>query len=144
MSDHQPLSVKETFDIYRSTLRLVGAANATGAIAAGAAFHAFEKLPAAQSFIKYVVLVFLFGVLAFAVSSVAMFISQSEFDRYFVASRAKERADWEKIIWGIISKPEAHLLAAKKNWIIAILTGLSSVLLFLGGLAMVMFFVIGL
>ena len=90
------------------------------------------------------VLVFLFGVLAFAVSSVAMFISQSEFDRYFVASRAKERADWEKIIWGIISKPEAHLLAAKKNWIIAILTGLSSVLLFLGGLAMVMFFVIGL
>jgi hypothetical protein len=45
MSDQQPLSVKETFDIYNSTLRLVGAANATGAIAA-VAFQSFEKLPA--------------------------------------------------------------------------------------------------
>jgi hypothetical protein len=43
---------------------LVGAANTTGAIAAGAAFQVFEKIPAAQPYIKYVVLVFLLGVFA--------------------------------------------------------------------------------
>ena len=104
MSDQQPLSLKETFDIYNSTLRLVGAANATGAIAAGAAFQAFEKTPAAQSFIKYVALVFLLGVLAFTFSSAALFIAQREFDSY-LASRPKERADWEKIISGITKNP---------------------------------------
>jgi hypothetical protein len=144
MSDHQPLSVKETFDIYNSTLRLVGAANATGAIAAGAAFQAFEKIPGAQPYIKNVVLVFLFGVLLFTFSSATLFIAQSELDRYFAASRTKERADWEKIISGITKPPETHLRDAKKNWIVALLTGFLSVLLFLGGLAMVMFFVVGL
>jgi hypothetical protein len=144
MSDQQPLSLKETFDIYNSTLRLVGAANATGAIAAGAAFQAFEKIPGAQPHIKNVMLVFLFGVLLFTFSSATLFIAQSELDRYFVASRTKERADWEKIIAGITKPPEAHLRDAKINWRAALLTGFLSVLLFLGGLAMVMFFVIGL
>ena len=122
MSDQQPLSLKETFDIYNSTLRLVGAANATGAIAAGAAFQAFEKIPGAQPYIKNVVLVFLFGVLLFTFSSATLFIAQSELDRYFAASRTKERADWEKIISGITKPPETHLRDAKKNWIVALLT----------------------
>ena len=140
MSDQQPLSLKETFDIYNSTLRLVGAANATG----GAAFQAFEKIPGAQPHIKNVMLVFLFGVLLFTFSSATLFIAQTELDRYFGASRTKERADWEKIIAGITKPPEAHLRDAKINWRAALLTGFLSVLLFLGGLAMVMFFVIGL
>jgi hypothetical protein len=83
-------------------------------------------------------------VLLFTFSSATLFIAQSELDRYFVASRAKERADWEKIIAGITKPPEAHLRDAKINWRAALLTGFLSVLLFLGGLAMVMFFVIGL
>ncbi len=50
MSDQQPLSVKETFDMYNSALRLVGAANATGAIAAGVAFQpGFPKKPKRKS-----------------------------------------------------------------------------------------------
>jgi hypothetical protein len=65
MSDQQPLSLKETFDIYNSTLRLVGAANATGAIAAGAAFQAFEKIPGAQPHIKNVMLVSIWGALVY-------------------------------------------------------------------------------
>ena len=88
-------------------------------------------------------LVFLFGVLLFACSSATLFIAQSELDRYFVASRTKERADWEKIISGITT-PETHLRDAKINWRAALLTGFLSVLLFLIGLAMVMFFVVGL
>jgi hypothetical protein len=43
MNDQQSLSLKEMFDIYNSTLRLVGAANATGAIAAGAAFSGVRE-----------------------------------------------------------------------------------------------------
>jgi hypothetical protein len=91
----------------------VGAANATGVIAAGAAFQAFEKIPAAQPYIKYVVLVFLLGVFAFTFSAATLFFAQSEFNSYFVASKTKERTDWEKIFWGIINEPETHLLAAK-------------------------------
>jgi hypothetical protein len=53
----------------------VGAANTTGAIAAGAAFQVFEKIPAAQPYIKYVVLVFLLGVFAFTFSAATLFFA---------------------------------------------------------------------
>jgi hypothetical protein len=71
----------------------VGAANATGVIAAGAAFQAFEKIPAAQPYIKDVVLIFLLGVFAFTFSAATLFFAQSEFNGYFVASKTKERTD---------------------------------------------------
>jgi len=45
MGEEKPerLGVKGTLALYESALRLLGAANATGLIAAGAAFHAFDK-----------------------------------------------------------------------------------------------------
>jgi len=145
MSDHQPLGLKGLFDIYQSTLRLVGAANATGAIAAGAAFHSLDKIPEAQSFIKYVALVFLMGVLAFTVSYLGLFIAELEINNYLAATQTTERAEWEKIVLGIIKEPPTkHLLEAKKTWIAMVLAGTLSFLLFVVGLALVLFFVVGL
>jgi allantoicase len=143
MSDHQPLGLKGLFDIYQSTLRLVGAANATGAIAAGAAFHSLDKIPEAQSFIKYVVLVFLMGVLAFTISYTGLFVAQMEINSYLAARQTTERTEWEKILLGIIKDPPTkHLLEAKKTWIVMMLAGLLSFLLFVVGLALVLVFVV--
>ena len=47
-------------------LKLLGGANATGALAAGAAYHAFATNAAAQSSIKLAAGLFLFGIFAFA------------------------------------------------------------------------------
>jgi hypothetical protein len=53
---------------FESTLRLLGGANTTGAIAAGAAFHAFEKNTEVQGTVKTAAALFLFGILAFVVA----------------------------------------------------------------------------
>jgi hypothetical protein len=42
----------------------------------------FEKVTGAQTYIKVVVLIFLFGVLAFTLSYVGLFLARMEFDRY--------------------------------------------------------------
>jgi hypothetical protein len=47
-----------------SAIRLLGGANTTGAIAAGAAFHAFEKNVEVQNAVKIAALLFLFGIFA--------------------------------------------------------------------------------
>jgi hypothetical protein len=82
MSDEKPLDLTGLFDAFNSALRLLGTANATGAIAVGAGFQVFEKVAGAQTYIKVVVLIFLFGVLAFTFSYVGLFSARMEFDRY--------------------------------------------------------------
>jgi hypothetical protein len=61
------LGLRGTLTLFESALRLLGAANATGAITAGAALHAFAQEAAApvQNGVKLAVLLFLCGVFAF-------------------------------------------------------------------------------
>jgi hypothetical protein len=84
MDENAELKFKGLMDIWISSLRLLGAANATGALAAGAAFQAFDKKPEAQSTIKVVVIFFLGGVILFALSQIAIFFTQinMELTRY--------------------------------------------------------------
>jgi hypothetical protein len=68
---------KAFIEIYNSGLRLVGAANATGALAAGAAFQAFEKRPEAQSSIKIIIGFFFAGIVAFTFFKWPCFLRKS-------------------------------------------------------------------
>jgi len=144
MSDHQRLDLKGLFDVYQSTLRLIGAANATGAITAGAAFHALDKSPEAQHFIEIEALIFLMGVLFFAASYAGLFIVRSEINSYFVTTKTPPPSEWEKIFVGELIKrpPDKYLLEAKKVWKITVLAGLCSFVLFMAGLVSVLFVVL--
>lgn len=140
MSNNQPLGLKELFDVYQPTLRLVGAANATGAITAGAAFHA---LPEAQWYVKYVALIFLMGVFFFAASCAGLFFAQMHINSYLVAIQTADRTEWEKIFVGTIkTPPDEHLSEAKKAWIATVLFSLCSFVLFMAGLLSVLYFIV--
>jgi hypothetical protein len=139
MSDEKPLDLTGLFDAFNSALRLLGTANATGAIAVGAGFQVFEKVAGAQTYIKVVVLIFLFGVLAFTFSYVGLFSARMEFDRY-LAQKTKEHAEWEEIFRS--SKGRRPTLSeVRKRWVVALLSGLVSIICFVVGLGAVMQFV---
>jgi hypothetical protein len=142
MSDDQRLSFKGLLDIYTTALRLLGAANATGAIAAGAAFHAFEKTSAAQSSIKGVIVAFLIGVLAFAASYLAIFLTQMNMEHYFAGSR--EQAEWEKTFLVNQKPPQNYLAEANRCLVVAMFAGLLSLALFLAALGIVILFALSL
>jgi hypothetical protein len=139
MSDDKPLDLTGLLDALSSALRLLGTANATGAIAVGAGFQVFEKVAGAQTYIKVVVLIFLFGVLAFTFSYVGLFLARMEFDRY-LAQKTKERAEWEEV-FRPSKGPPTTLSEVRKRWVIALLSGVVSLICFLVGLGAVMQFV---
>jgi hypothetical protein len=88
MDENAELKFKAWMDIWTASLRLLGAANATGALAAGAAYQAFDKKPDGQSTIKVLIVVFLMGVMLFTLSQIAMFVTQQNMEFYFL--RLKE------------------------------------------------------
>jgi hypothetical protein len=55
-----------TLGLYEGALRLVGGANATGAIATGVAYHSFSANVSVQGTIKFAGVLFLLGILSFA------------------------------------------------------------------------------
>jgi hypothetical protein len=125
---------------------LIGAANATGALAAGAAYQAFEKRPEAQSSIKIIIGFFFVGVVAFTISRMAMFLMQVFMNNYF--RRQSEPSDWEETIFsdGLI-KPTAtkeYLRMARHDLIVMSFAGLLSLVLFLFGLWFVEAFLLAL
>jgi hypothetical protein len=63
-----------------SALRLIGGANATGAIASGAAFHAFAENVAIQGSIKTAAILFLFGIFTFVIASMGLFMMTLDID----------------------------------------------------------------
>jgi len=65
---------------FESTLRLLGGSNATGAIAAGAAFHAFEKNADVQSAVKTAAVLFLFGIFTFVIGYAGLFLTTHDID----------------------------------------------------------------
>jgi hypothetical protein len=115
-----------------STLRLLGGANATGAIAAGAAFHAFEKTPEIQNVVKAAAVLFLCGVFAFVIGYVGLFLATHDIDH----SMHKEGEEtWpEYIFWRPTKSAEKYKTAAKWEIAVALFGGLASFAVFTTGL----------
>ena len=126
------LGLRGTFNLIESTLRIIGGANATGALASGAAFHAFHGNVDAQLYIKTAGVLFLLGVIAFCVAFAGCFCSAVEADK---SLRLDEGAGAEKILWpnetGTVEEIQKQ---ARNHFIIAMLSGLFSAAFFLFGL----------
>jgi hypothetical protein len=137
---------KAFIEIYKSGLRLVGAANATGLLAAGAAYQAFEKRSEAQSSIRTIIVFFFAGVVAFIIAQMFMFLLQVYMDNYF--RRQSEPTEWEEKIFsnGHIkpTAPTDYLRMAKYDLIIFSFSGLFSLILFLFGLGFAGLFLLAL
>jgi hypothetical protein len=89
MSDDPPserLGLRGTLDLISSAFRTAGTANATGAITAGASYRFFSDKPDIQWAIKYIALVFLFGVATFAVSYIMLLLATIEVDQSLARS----------------------------------------------------------
>jgi hypothetical protein len=144
MDQNGELKFKGLMDIWTASLRLLGAANATGALAAGAAHQAFDKKPEGQSTIKILVVLFLMGVMLFALSQIVMFVTRQNMEFYFL--RLREPTEWEKVFWNIDREQQQHnpLAAAKTGYLFMMFLGMASLACFLLGLVLVTFFVNGL
>ncbi len=125
MSDDPPserLGLRGTLDLISSALRTSGTANATGAITAGASYRFFSDKPDLQWAIKYITLVFLFGVATFAVSYIMLLLATIEVDQ--TLARSSEQNEWEKILWAQPQKTAAEYgQSAQRAYLIAILFG---------------------
>jgi hypothetical protein len=140
MEENAELKFKGLMDIWTASLRLLGAANATGALAAGAAFQAFDKRPEAQSTIKAVVILFLGGVILFALSQMALFFIQINMEFYFL--RLREPSEWEKTFWVIERQQQQDnpLVVSKWSYNFMTFLGIASLSCFLLGLLLVTIF----
>jgi hypothetical protein len=119
-----------------SALRLLGGANATGAIAGGVAFHAFESNMEIQSAVKSAAVLFLFGIFAFVIAYVAFFVTVEDIDH----SLHKEgEPTWPDYLFLVPTKSaEQYKSTAKQEFIVAIFCGLASFVLFLIGLVWIL------
>jgi hypothetical protein len=119
-----------------SALRLLGGANATGAIAAGVAFHAFEKNAEVQSSVKIAALLFLFGIFSFAIAYMSSFMATLDVDH----SLHKEgEPTWpEYLFWVPTKSAEEYRKTAKREIVALALSGLVSFILFVVGLGVVL------
>jgi hypothetical protein len=138
MDENAELKFKGLMDIWTASLRLLEAANATGALAAGAAYQAFDKKPEIQSTIKVLVVLFLMGVMLFTLSQIVMFVTQQNMELYFI--RLRGPSEWEKVFW---NQQEAYnpLVMAKRGYLFMMFVGMASLACFLLGLVSATFFV---
>ncbi len=106
MPDDPPserLGLRGTLDLISTAFRTAGTANATGAITAGASYRFFSDKPDLQWALKHITLVFLFGVLTFAISYIMLFIATVEIDHSL--GRSSAQAEWVHIVWAPPQKP---------------------------------------
>jgi hypothetical protein len=138
MSENGQAKFKAFIEVYTSPLRLIGAANATGALAAGAAYQAFEKRPEAQSSIKAIIVFFFAGFAAFVISQMSLFFLQMYMNSYF--RRQTKASDWETTLLAGPDKPTSasdNLRMARYDLIVVSFSGLAALVLFLVGLGFV-------
>jgi hypothetical protein len=126
---------KRIAEIYSSGVRSLGAANATGALAAGAAYQAFEKRPDVQSSIKEIIVMFFAGIIAFTVSQIAIHLAQIYMERYF--RQSTEPADWEGTIFGNKRPDENYLRMVSHDFVVLGFAMIASLVLFLFGLGLI-------
>ena len=121
---------------FDSALRLLGGANATGAIASGAAFHAFAQNADVQTSVKVSAVLFLFGIFTFVIAYMAWFIAILDIDH---ALHEGDEPLWpEYLFWSPTKTAEEYRSAAKWAFGVSMLLGLASFVLFFFGLASVL------
>jgi hypothetical protein len=121
---------------FESALRLLGGANATGAIAAGAAFHAFAQNANVQSSVKLAAVLFLFGIFAFVIAYMSWFLTTLDIDHSL--HQAGETLWPEYLFWTPTKTAEQYRAAAKREFVITIFLGLASFVFFMVGFATVL------
>jgi hypothetical protein len=139
MTDTKPerLGLRGRLAHFESALRLLGGANATGAIAGGVAFHAFESNAEIQSAVKSAAILFLFGIFTFTIAYAALFVATDDIDH---SMHKPGEETWPEYLFWIPSKsPEQYKTAAKWEFTVALFGGLASFVLFLCGLAAILF-----
>ncbi len=123
-----------------STLRLLGGANATGAIAAGAAFQAFKETAEIQGAVKAAAVLFLFGIFTFVVAYAGLFFATHDVDHSMLKPGEET---WPEYLWWNAGKtPEEYKTAAKSEFVVAVFGALASFVLFCLGLASTLLMVI--
>jgi hypothetical protein len=123
------LGVRGTLALFESALRLLGAANATGLLASGAAYQAFGK----YSDLKTMAMVFLAGVFAFGVGYAFWF--GINFDRDHALQTPEEDARLNSLFPGLKNKGAEHSLRSAKHGAVVMYTaGLVSLICFAFGL----------
>jgi hypothetical protein len=135
------LDLRGTLDLIFQAVRTAGTANATGALTAGASYRFFADKPDLQWALKHLTLLFLVGVLTFAVSYLGILLTTIAVDQSLALGGSAARAEWEDILW---AQPQPPTTAAKERrtaqrfWVIALLFGALSAVCFLVGLGWVM------
>jgi hypothetical protein len=138
MSDtkDQPFASFDTFQTTLSALRMVGTANATGALAVGSAYHSFVDMPAFHGSLKWIALTFLYGIINFTLSYLSITFASMELDNFHMSLR--ERTKWEKIFWILKQSPSRYARKAKRWFGVGLFFGgLSSALFFTGLFAVI-------
>jgi hypothetical protein len=124
--------LSDFLEFVMASMRLLGAANATGGIAAGAAFHAFKDIAHMQTEITNCVVYFLAGVGTFTFAYIGLFMSKFEFFTYFSGPQ-KDRKEWE-VLTGVFRGPDIHLKVAAWAFGGGLFMGVASLVLFIFGL----------
>lgn len=119
---------------YEFALRLLGGANATGAIAAGVAFHAFAQNADVQSSLKLATVFFLFGIFTFGIAYMGWFLTVLQIDNFL----RKESAPWPEYLGLPANTAEESQSSAKRTFIVTTFLGLASFVFFFFGLTWVL------
>ena len=128
MADEK-LGMRGTLALIDSIYKLIGGANATGALAAGVAFHAFASKPEMQGSIKIAAALFLAGVLGF-VMSYTSFVFAS-FDLY----RGAGGEEFIEKMFGSVKTHEQYTKTGRRHLAFSVLLAIASYACFLFGLA---------
>jgi hypothetical protein len=120
-----------------SALRLLGTGNTTGAVAAGAAFHAFENNADIQNAVKVAAICFLAGIFAFGIAYAFLFMATQSIDHSL--PKEGKRAWPEYWFWASPTKSAAeYKREAKFQLVVVTFASLASFVLFFFGLGLIL------
>jgi hypothetical protein len=125
------LGIRGALTFYDSCLRLLGGANATGALASGVAFHAFNTNAAVQGLLKVAAVSFLIGVLAFLVGYFSFFVLTIDMDRLV---RGNEPESLEHLILPDARTTAGYKKTVQVSLVVVLLSAVVSITTFFVGL----------
>jgi hypothetical protein len=129
------LGVRGTLALIESALKLVGGANATGALSAGVAYHAFIANQLIQQSVARAGVLFLFGVFFFMVAYLCWFFTSVEMD---LSLRVKGEEGPEEALFKGVKTPERSRTSAQRAFLMCAISGAASFSFFALGLALVL------
>jgi hypothetical protein len=130
------LGLRGTLAHYDSSLRLLGGANAAGAIAAGAAYNAFAQNVDVQNSVKAAAVIFLVGIMTFAIAYMFWFLTTLHIDH---SLRMDNEPTWpDYVFWEPTKKAEQYRQEAKRSLLVVLFGGMISVMCFMGGLVLIL------